>query len=138
MNGVRRALTAAVLMALAAGGSAALVAPAALAAPPGEYKISWSLQQVTDIRRGIGVGDNACNALAVAGGVVTGPLGVTKVAAGAIGTVTGLGGWAMCGHSDPKLREAVEAGFHRGCGVDAYFTDGPLSYDRSARYVVCP
>ena len=36
------------------------------------------------------------------------------------------------------LRNAVDEAYWKKCGIDAYLTDGPQSYDGTYRYVVCP
>ncbi len=135
MTGIRRALVTAVLMMLTVVGSGVLVQPAAWAAP--EYKISWDVEEVAGVRDGIARGDLACGVgnVAVGGGAAVatgaGPVGV------AVGGVIGLVG-LLCGHNHRDLRDAVDEAYFKKCGIDAYFTDGPLSYDADYRYVVCP
>jgi hypothetical protein len=121
---------------LAAVAGAALVAPVAVAATP-EYKLSWSRDQVADIREGIARGDLACgvgNIAAGAGVSVVAGAGPAGLIAGAVVGAAGL----LCGHNERPLRSAVDEAYYRRCGIDAYFTDGPLSYDTNYRYVVCP
>jgi hypothetical protein len=133
MAGVRRTILVTVLVAL---GSAVSAAPAA-ASP--EFTISWNRDQVAGIREGIARGDGLCDAVALAAGTGVGiaTAGAPLVAGAAVGTGVGAVG-LLCGRNDPKLRDAIDEAYWRKCGVDAYFTDGPLSYDARYRYVVCP
>jgi hypothetical protein len=135
MTGMRGVLVTAGLTMLTVVGGGVLVPPAAWAAP--EHKISWSVEEVAGVREGIARGDLACGVgnVAVGGGVAVaagaGPFGLVA------GTVVGLAG-LLCGHNDPELRDAVDEAYFKECAIDAYLTDGPLSYDATYRYVVCP
>ena len=135
MAGVRRTILVTVLVAV---GSAVSAVPAA-AAPSPEFTISWSPDQVAGIREGIARGDDLCDAVALVAGTGVGiaTAGAPVVAGAAVGTGVGAVG-LLCGRNDPKLRDAVDEAYWRKCGVDAHFTDGPLSYDARYRYVVCP
>ena len=133
MSGIRRTIVVALLTVFAA----AFAAPAWAASP--EYRLRWSPEQVSGIKDGIARGDALCNISSLVAGTVVGvATGGAPVAIGsAIGTGVGAAG-LLCGHNDPKLRDAVDEAYWRRCGVDAYVTDGPLSYDARFRYVVCP
>ena len=134
---MRRTLVTAVLTMLTVVTCGVLVQPAAWAAP--EFKISLSHEQVTTVRERIAQGDTACDVigLGVGAAVSVGTAGAPVVAGTAIGTAVGATGM-LCGGNDQQLRAAVDEAYFKKCGVDAYFTDGPLSFDTNYRYVVCP
>jgi hypothetical protein len=135
MTGMRSVLVTAGLTMLTVVGGGVLVQPAVWAAP--EHQISWGVEEVAGVRDGIARGDLACGVgnVAVGGGVAVaagaGPFGLVA------GGVVGLAG-LLCGHNDQRLRNAVDEAYWKKCGIDAYLTDGPLSYDGTYRYVVCP
>ncbi len=135
MTGIRRALVTAALTALTAVAGGVLVQPAAWAAQ--ENKISWSLAQVETIREHIAGGDVVCGVSDVAAGARVGVLAGAGAPGVVAGGLVGLSGM-LCGGNLQPLRNAVDEAHHRKCGVDAYVTEGPRSYDTRYRYVVCP
>lgn len=129
MDGVRRALAAAALTALATSGSAVLVPSAASAGPPVQSRDHWTHAEVVDIRNRIAQNENVCNVLFFAGGVAVGkastPVGVAVGAAG-----------LTCGTHSAALSEIVDEAYFTGCGIDVSVTLGRSSFDTKHHLVV--
>ena len=63
---------------------------------------------------------------------------VVTFACGIAGEFVPKFGGRACDGTPEELTEAFTQAYHRGCGVDMYYVDGPYSYDASQRFVVCP
>ncbi len=129
MDGVRRALAAAVLTALAASGSAVLVAPAASAGPPVQSRDHWTHAEVVDIRNRIARNENVCNVLFLAGGVAAGKAGTP------VGLAVGAAG-LTCGTHSAALSEIIDDAFFNECGIDVSVTLGRSTFDTKHHLVV--
>ena len=137
MSRIGRALVAAVVAVLTVVAASALVAPAAWAAS--EFTQHLTAAQVAGIRDGFANGDDLCDVVGIAAGGVAGKAanGAREAVANAVGVGVGTTG-LLCGRNDQPFRNAVDEAYWKGCGVDVTFTDGPMSYDKESRYVVCP